>query len=218
MPDLCEITGNLVAVDGSIPSDPVLKVTRLVKNGVAISTADKTFAYDPETGTLALSLLRDSVATLKGNVEGFSGPNGATIAIPDKAEEQLESLLASSFPTSSITHLVPVGSTPTIVAGSGAGVGASANIAGSDVAGQVTVNTAGTPAALAAIATITFNVPYSDAPYAVLTPSNSTAAILEGDGGSRKPYVETTATTLIIKSSNPLASGATYKWNYLVIG
>jgi hypothetical protein len=111
-----------------------------------------------------------------------------------------------------LTHLVGKSLVPTVSTNSGSGVsGASASISGTDLAGEVTINSGLTPVVNAAIVTITFNVAYSTAPYVVLWPSSATSSAL-----TFLPYVTSTTTNFVINNavSLGLAGSTTYKYNY----
>ncbi len=110
-------------------------------------------------------------------------------------------------------HIVSGGSTPSIAAGAGAGTGPTVSVAGTDIAGVITVTT-GTGPATGKLAGITFASAFTAAPNVVLTPANANAAGLQA-------YVDsaTTSTTVFdldAATTAPTAS-TTYKWYYHVI-
>jgi len=117
--------------------------------------------------------------------------------------------------TAGVIHLDGFGSTPTISTNSGSGLGgASATITGSDLSGEITINTGLTPAVNASIVTINFNTAYDAAPYVVLWPSSATSSVV-----GFLPYVTSTVNGFSVK--NPVALGlagsTTYKYNYVSI-
>ena len=91
-------------------------------------------------------------------------------------------------------------------------------IAGSDMAGKVTLNTGtGTSGGNALIFTVAYAVTYTSLTYAVLYPANPAAALLSG---VTMPYVcgGTTANFQVCAGSTALAASTTYEWMYNVIG
>jgi len=142
---------------------------------------------------------------------GTTGTNAGTLAT------RLTLSSASALFTGVVLspHYGGSGSSPTIVTNSGAGTSAAtASLAGTDAAGQVTINSGLTPAVNAAIVTITFATAYTSAPYVVLWPAEANAATL-----GFLPYV--TSTTGGFTVNNGVALGlvgsTTYKYNFHVI-
>lgn len=119
------------------------------------------------------------------------------------------------------TSLTGIGIVPTIAGGTGAGVGATVSIVGTDTSGTITVITsvADTPAANADIATITFSTVYGSAPKIIIETANDTSANLTY-GIWRYRQSDTTTTLFKIRSGAtplPATTAATYIWNYMVI-
>jgi hypothetical protein len=115
--------------------------------------------------------------------------------------------------TAGVIHLDGFGSAPTISTNSGSGLsGASATITGSDLSGEITINTGLTPAVNASIVTVNFNTTYGAAPYVVLWPSSATSSVV-----GFLPYVTSTINGFSV--FNPVALGlagsTTYKYNFL---
>jgi hypothetical protein len=111
----------------------------------------------------------------------------------------------------SITHINISGPTPSISVGGSAGGGGTASIVGTDTAGTANINTGGGPSA-GILATIKFTKAYSSPnPHVVLTPN--------GPGCAEIGYYVTniTANGFAIGSSNTPPSGATCKFNYIVV-
>lgn len=165
--------------------------------------------------TARTNLGLDTIATQSAGSVAISGGtiNGTTIGGSTPAAGIFSTLAANT--SVSLPHLLGTGSTPTISEGSGAGTGASASITGSDIAGQVTLNTGTFPSASSTAVTVTFASPYSTAPYVVLFPSNSTAALLSGVS---MIYVTSSPTTFILTSGTTgLTAASTYKWHYQVV-
>jgi hypothetical protein len=113
-------------------------------------------------------------------------------------------------------HLVGRSTAPTIARGAGAGTTGTVTVAGTDLAGAVTVATAagGTaPTANSVIATVTFNAAYATAPYCVFSPANQTASVTLTQAESI--YVTATTTTLVLNAgTTALPRPDTYIWNY----
>lgn len=109
-------------------------------------------------------------------------------------------------------HLRTQGTNPTTTEEAGAGTGAAASLlASTDVAGTLQLTT-GTGAASGAQVTITFEVPYSQAPKVVLFPKNSDSAI-----AATKIYITATNTTFVINAGTALIDATNYEWDYHVI-
>lgn len=113
--------------------------------------------------------------------------------------------------------------TPTYSIGAGAGTGTpTASIAGTDLGGNITVNTGTvlTPTGSGTIIAVSFfNTGYSSAPNCILlTPGNSTTALLSGSGSCFVNQAGITATTFAITAGATAIIGAsTYRWYYAVI-
>lgn len=117
-----------------------------------------------------------------------------------------------------IKNIVGVGSAPTIVTNAGGGAGTSggtASISGTDLAGDITLNTGASTVAATSVFTVTFNTAYSGAAYTLLTPANSTAA---GIPVSALPWLTNTATTMtLMANTNALTASSIFKWHYHVM-
>lgn len=99
---------------------------------------------------------------------------------------------------------------PTIVAGSGAGIGATATISGTDREGIVSVTTGLVPVALGDLLTATYGTPYALSPVVTFSPGNR-AAVVAG------VYSQPAPTGFkIICGSVALAASTTYSWSYIV--
>lgn len=114
------------------------------------------------------------------------------------------------------SHLVGYGTAPTIAVGAGGGTGATASIVGTDVGGEITLNTGTTPSTGATAVTVTFHRAFGSAPFVSLSPANANAALLSG---VTAVYITATTTTFVITTgSTGLTGSVTYKWNFGVIG
>lgn len=109
-------------------------------------------------------------------------------------------------------HLVGGSAAPTLAAGTGAGTSPTLAVAGTDLAGTVTLTTGASPAASATVATLTFSAAYGASPAALLGPGNAAAAAL---GGASAVYPVAATGTLAIKSgATALAASTQYVFVY----
>ena len=109
---------------------------------------------------------------------------------------------------------------PTVVAGTGAGAGATVTVAGNDKAGTITLDTSAldTPAANADIVTVTFASGYNIAPRVLINCSNDACWNL-AYGISRIRQSDTTTALFILRSGGvplPALTASTLTWNYFV--
>lgn len=95
------------------------------------------------------------------------------------------------------------------------GSGASCTVTGGDIGMNVSLTTGTGVSAAGTIDTITFNVAYGTAPTAVAFPKNAATAAMFINS---ELWLETTATTIVIKSTNNLTSSTTYNFDIIVIG
>lgn len=105
--------------------------------------------------------------------------------------------------------------------GAGAGSGASSSTSGTDLAGNLTLNTGLIPTASSIQVGVTFGASYGSAPRCVLiSAGNAAAAALLGNTTSA-PYIKvsdiSTTTFSISSNTTPLASSTTYVFYYIVI-
>jgi hypothetical protein len=114
-----------------------------------------------------------------------------------------------------VVHLVGNSGTPTVALNTaGAGSGSSvAAFAGTDLAGTVSITTAGSPGTSAVVATITFANPYGATPHVLMTPGNAAAAHLAVDA---IPVVTVSTTEITITSGTTALGTTTYIFNYMV--
>lgn len=115
-------------------------------------------------------------------------------------------------------HFLSAGTAPSIAANSGAGTGPTISIAGSDIAGTITLTTGTAPGTSTAICTVTFATAFAAAPKVVVV----SASLNTRDAGAATWYYDqgntTTTTFKLDAGSNGLAATTAYKWNYFVIG
>ena len=114
------------------------------------------------------------------------------------------------------------GSTPTVVAGTGAGTSPTLTVAGTDVAGTITLKTGTSPTAAAVALTLTFATSRSSAPYVVISPfctsANAAAQAAAALTGAQQVYVSSSASSFAINTNaTALAANTTYQWSYIVI-
>jgi hypothetical protein len=117
-----------------------------------------------------------------------------------------------------LVHLRGNSSTPTVTTDTGAGAHATASVAGTDLAGTLTVSTdsADTPASNATVATVAFATAYTAAPRVVIMPANAATWAL-AYGSIVLLQADVTTAHFILKSSStplPATTTATYQWNY----
>lgn len=111
-----------------------------------------------------------------------------------------------------VNHISGSSGTPSIAPGPGAGDGNSVSIAGTDLAGEITITTGTSPAAASVVVTITFSSAYSTAPYIVFSPSNANSVLTY-----RQLYVTSTTTTFVFSTSTyAMGTSTEYKWMYIV--
>lgn len=120
--------------------------------------------------------------------------------------------------TMGIVHLVGAGGTPTVVAGTGAGTGATITIDGDDLGGVILVTTGTGCASSALLATVTFNTPYGAQPKCIiLTPAILSASIL---APTKQAFIyyngSTTLHFQIFTGTTALSDATQYAWHYLV--
>jgi hypothetical protein len=122
-----------------------------------------------------------------------------------------------------IQHIVGNTSTPTILAGAGAGTTPTASITGTDIAGLINITTGTSPnGGNAIVATITFNNNYPNAPYVEISPANRNAQALAIGSQVLVPANGqtngvTTAAFVIESGATGLAGSTAYIWTYHVI-
>jgi len=205
--------GQMIAVLGITPTgyNATVAVTACTTNSVSYlrsTTGAQTVAGTVSAGALATT-------PIAGAIE-YDGTRFYTTSL--SLNRQTVAWL-SDFTNPVVNHLIGGGATPTIAAGAGAGTGPTISVTGTDLAGYITITTGTLPTLSAAIATITFALPYSSAPRTVqITPAGPNSAALSGVS---MVYVDQSNIT---PSSFPLTSGTTaltaattYKWYYSTI-
>jgi hypothetical protein len=123
---------------------------------------------------------------------------------------------AGSAGSLKLAHVLGGSTTPTSVAGTGAGTAPTIAIGGSDSSGSISVTTGAAPAASSGIVTLTFSAAYPAAPFLSLTPTNAAAAMLTGAGAV---YITKTAGGFTLNAgATALAASTAYTWDFLAIG
>lgn len=110
--------------------------------------------------------------------------------------------------------------TPTILAGTGAGGSPTVSISGTDVNGVISVTSGTLPTGSAVVATISFSAAYGTTPKTIiLTPANANAASLNA---LTMVWVDSagigTGSWTINSGSTGLGASTVYKWYYQVLG
>jgi cytoskeletal protein CcmA (bactofilin family) len=118
---------------------------------------------------------------------------------------------ALNFGDITFAHINIAGGTPGIAVGGGAGGGGTASLSGNDAGGTATINTGGGPSA-SILATITFATAYNSAnPHPVISPNGP------GCAGISYYVTNVSATQFAIASASVPPSGATCRFNYVVV-
>lgn len=106
-------------------------------------------------------------------------------------------------------HLAGFSQTPQVVTGSSAGDVATANITGSDLAGQVNLSSGTNITTSGSLLTVKFITAYLRAPFVVVTGTNLNTA-------SGSVYITSTTGSFTINSISPISISTLYSWNYIV--
>jgi hypothetical protein len=112
-------------------------------------------------------------------------------------------------------HYAGSGGAPTVTAGSVAvvGVGAIVSLAGTDSAFEVTLRTGAGAHVAGTLFTVTFNTPYSSAPYEVFSASSSDSADLTANVGV---YSTSTTNNILFAARAAFTGSKTYKFKFHV--
>jgi len=189
---------------------------------VTLPTVNSDLAYFTNTsGQLAdssypLSNLATSGAT--GDFVSFSNNTGA---MHDSG------ILSSNIPllnstnsfTSKNSFLQLYGNTPTptVTLDTGAGTGASYAILGNDICGEISVTTAGVPAAgVSIIATITMSSPSTTRPQPIISLTGVSSVVASVPGVITAGFQSSNSWAIVNFGTLGLTSGVTYEWNYFV--
>jgi len=163
-------------------------------------TVSKNLAVTGDTAIQGSSTIGKSLQ-VNGN-----GSFGGTLTAPQIATSSLQ--LNGDL---TLTHHINIGGgTPSHSGGSALGSGGSASVGGSDTAGSITINTGGGPAA-GCFVTITFTKGFAATPYVLVTPIGSAA-------GGLAYYVNASPTGFSICDASPPPAGASFGFDYFVVG
>lgn len=138
------------------------------------------------------------------NVAGSGSFSGALSA----ASINTENLALNNNLTLS-RHIVTSGGVPGVSVGTAVGGGGTVSLSGSDIAGTITINTGGGPAA-GVLANVSFSRAYSRTPHVVVTPVGSSAAGLNF-------YVTRTANGFTLATTNAPPAAKSFSFDYIVI-
>jgi hypothetical protein len=116
-----------------------------------------------------------------------------------------------------LTHLLSTTTAaPGIAAGSAAGTGPTVSIAGTDLAGTISITTGSSPGT-GILATITFTVAFSAAPRTILlAAANAATAGVAVSWYANAANITTAVFT--VDAASALSAATAYKWYYTVIG
>jgi hypothetical protein len=97
------VTGTVVNASGAAVPNARLKITKVLKGGVVVSTRPVDVTAD-SSGAVSFDVLRNSVAYVEGAVVGFEREGGVPVTIPDASTAAFESLVpVANVPTSNLT-------------------------------------------------------------------------------------------------------------------
>jgi hypothetical protein len=116
--------------------------------------------------------------------------------------------------TTATEHLKGFGGSPTIDEGACAGTGGSSSISGTDMAGEIVLETGTAPSGSSVCVTVTFAEGYGSAPRVTFSPSNENAGLM---AGIAPVYVQSSTSTFTLSSTVGLLGSTAYKWNYQVV-
>jgi len=168
-----------------------------------IGTANQITANSP-TGTVTLSLPADvsisNTLAVGGISASYTGDFNGTVRSK---------------------RLLGNGNAPSFSVASGSGTGATASIAGSEIAGVFTLNTGTSPAG-GLMVTFTLSSAMPNTNYSVIfmpaTPS-ATITTLFNASSSQGTYIDKISTTQFsLNILSTISPSFTYKWNYIIIG
>ena len=108
-------------------------------------------------------------------------------------------------------HILSSGSAPAVAVNGGAGSGATASVAGNDLAHTVTVNT-GTGTTTGSLVTVTFAISYVSAPRIIFSASNAAAAAV-----ATLMYAVKGTSTYTFDATSALSTGTTYTFDVITV-
>lgn len=190
-----EVAGNLT-VGGS------LTLSNLAVSG--LGTFDQIQANSLNIGNNAAvqgQLTVQKALSVSGS-GSFSGP--LTAPSINTSNLQLTGDLATT------KHIISSGTPPVKRDGNALGAGGTSSASGADTAGTVSINTGSNPAAGCFI-TLVFAQPFANTPHVLITPVGSAA-------GGIPYYVNRSSSSFSICTVNPPPAGASFGFDYFVIG
>jgi hypothetical protein len=110
-------------------------------------------------------------------------------------------------------HIVTTGIAPTIAAGTAACTTPTVSVAGTDIAGTISITTGTGCGATGKLAALTFHTAYGTGPTVTLTAANAAAAGLQ----SYVSDATISTTSADLDTANAPANSTSYKWNYHII-
>lgn len=114
-----------------------------------------------------------------------------------------------------VKHIAGFSSAPAIAAGVGAGTSPTIAIAGTDLAGTVTLTTGTLPTGASTVFTITWNIPYQGPMNCVFFPNNDATAAVASLISASSPGGTTTVVRVALTG---LGAGVSLSWSYNVMG
>jgi hypothetical protein len=167
-------------------------------SGIATGTT-RTLTAPNANGTLAL---------LSNTLDQFGAP-AASVAWNSQNLTGVNNVQTKSITGNSTT--------PTFVAGTGAGTSPTITVTGTQVSGVINVTTGTTPSASAIVVTITVPVAVSGTSNGVIIePANALTANLPVANNVFSKMASTT--TFTITATGALTAASAYSWNYILIG
>jgi len=106
-------------------------------------------------------------------------------------------------------HIDAGGPTPSAARGSALGSGGTASVSGTDTAGTVNINIGSSPSA-GCFASVTFRSAFNGTPHVTVTPVGSAA-------GGLNWYINRSASSFSVCTTNPAPGGANFAFDYIVI-
>ena len=182
-----------------------------------------TLTYNAATGSGNLFALQDTInntgtgylLTLSTASNSTEKPlqilnNGTQVfTVNQYGGVNIPSLVATN---TQLGHLSGSTYTAAITCSTGAGTSPTCGGTGQDLDGQISITTGTTPATSSVIATSTFSVAYSSAPYCVFSPANASSSLLSGTSGV---WINSTTSAVTFNSGTVgLIAATAYKWNY----
>lgn len=214
--------------------------TKLITKGTGATSSTNTALFENSSGTDILTIRDDGRVAIKNSSFGATlhvtgeGTTSSTTSLIVEKSDGTDVLVVRddgrvgildatpAYPLdvageAAMQHLYSNTAAPTNSLGGATivGTGASCTVTGGDIGMNVALTTGTGVSAAGTIDTITFNVAYGTAPTAVAFPKNAaTAAMFKNS----ELWLETTSTTIVIKSTNNLTSSTSYNFDIVVIG